>query len=223
MEPMLVLQARHRRRSGRLLLAALVATLCAACGGAQAPPPAEEADTTLIAEAPQQFLVLGDAEADARLTVYAELSDYAFLRWAATQLPALVRGPVASSRLAIDLRPLPGRPPGGEDATDAGRAALAAAAQDRLWSFVAVLASTYVGAFDEPSLQSELSQVQGLDVRRALRDRTKPAVDKRLRRAEVDLQALGARAPLAVLQESDGGEPQVLPLPTAGSLRTDGG
>lgn len=87
----------------------------------------------LLTAVPQDGAVLGDPDAPVRLVEYADLQCPACRAYAEQALPGLVADYVRPGRVAIEFRHFPIL---GPDSVTAARAASAAGAQDRLWSFV---------------------------------------------------------------------------------------
>jgi protein-disulfide isomerase len=173
------------------LLAVLVGTAAAVVtvaivvstrGGDPARVPVRAHDVTAVLRGiPQNGLVLGDPRAPVLLVEFADpqcpfCREYSLSTW-----PATVQRYVRTGKVRMELR-LVGFL--GPDSVRADRALLAAALQNRIWDaaarFFALQGQENSGYVTDAFLRGVLGGVRGLDVARAMADRTAPQVDEEL-------------------------------------------
>ena len=147
-----------------------------------AAPTAPRGDVTALFDGiPQDGLVLGDPAARVVLVEFAD-PQCPYCREFATQtLPAIVRRYVRTGRVRMELRLVSFV---GPDSLKGARALEAAALQDRMWQaaarFYALQRQENTGYVTDAFVTGVLRGVRGLDVVRAMRDRTSPDVDAEL-------------------------------------------
>src|SRR5919201_3597238 len=98
--------------------------------------PGQKESSEMLADIPQQGIYLGKANAPVRLVEFADLQCPYCREYSLQVLPQLVQDYVRSGKVRMEFRNLAFL---GNDSVTAGRAASAAARQDRLWNFVDVL------------------------------------------------------------------------------------
>jgi protein-disulfide isomerase len=137
--------------------------------------------TALFEGIPQSGTVLGDPDARATLTEFADLQCPFCAEFATGALPAVVEDFVRPGELALDFQALTFI---GPDSEEAARMAEATGLQDQLWQFVDVFYANQgtenSGFVDEGFLTEIGSALPGLDVEAALDDRDSPQVDAAL-------------------------------------------
>lgn len=175
------------KKAAGLALASVIACSVAACGSQGSdpaiPPPAEPVSPALAAVAgtAQRDIVLGDLDAPDVLVVYSDPDGLRTARFDTDVLPALVRGPVSRGRLQLHLAPVrPADAPVDIDVRrDPARDVLAAARQNRAWSFALRYAGAGTGAYDDAIARSAAAATDGLDVARWERDAASSSITRR--------------------------------------------
>lgn len=180
--------------------AVIVVGVAVAETGGSAPPTAAAgvgvADAAfsreLFAGIPQHGTVLGDPSAPVRLVEYADLQCPYCGEYATSALPQIVTGYVRTGKVSLEFRDLSFI---GPDSVRAGRAAAAAAEQNRLWNFVDLEYSNQgvenTGYATDTYVQRLLAAVPGLDVAAAERASQTPAADAALNAATASAMANG--------------------------------
>ncbi len=135
-------------------------------GGDSSSPAQVTGDTTLVDDIPQRGTVLGDPAAKVTLYQYEDLQCPICLRYTIQLFPLVVDEYVRNGSVKVDFRGLDIL---GEDSTQALRAVLAAAKQDKAWQMIELL---YANQGEEGSgwvtdvLIDELaSSIDGLDAK----------------------------------------------------------
>ena len=205
-----VLADRNRRRL-RLLgvvaaAAAVIVVVAIVAGGGHGTkkvnlsrPPAGAARTAaLFRGIPEQGTVLGDPKAPVTLAEFADLKCPVCRAFTLDEFPGLVNRYVRSGkvRVVMAIQDFVGNRDG--DSERAARMALAAARQNRLWPFADLFyenqqdeTSTYVS---DAFLRHIGSGVRGLDVHKALSERSLPQVTRALRQSLAEFNAGGFNA-----------------------------
>ena len=98
--------------------------------------PGQKESAEMLAGIPQQGIYLGKANAPVRLVEFADLQCPYCREYSLQVLPQLVQDYVRTGKVRMEFRNLSFL---GDDSVTAGRAASAAAQQNRLWNFVDVL------------------------------------------------------------------------------------
>ena len=205
-------RAARRRALVRIAAIAAVALVVVVAvvvaGPGRDPEPAAAApDAGLVFEGiPQAGLALGSPDAPAVLTEFADLQCPFCATYARDVLPAVVDRYVRSGRLRLELHVLSFL---GDDSVRAGAMAAAAADQNLLWSFTDGFyrsqGTENSGYATDAFLRGIGEATPGLDVDRALADRSRPPVLRML--AEAD-DAAGAadvdHTPAFYLRRGDG-------------------
>jgi protein-disulfide isomerase len=163
----------------------------------------------LLAGIPQQGIALGRRDAPVTLVEFADLQCPFCAEWSRDALPTLVRDYVRPGKVRIVFRGLSFI---GPDSEEALRFALAAGEQRKLWNVVDLLYENQ-GGENQGWVTDELltavgRAVPGLDVERALAERSSAAVDAELAAAET-----------AAAESGIGGTPSFAAGPTGGPLR----
>jgi protein-disulfide isomerase len=160
---------------------------------------------------PQSGTVLGDPEAPATLTEFADLQCPFCAEFATEALPAVVEDFVRPGELALDFQALTFI---GPDSEEAARMAEAAGLQDQLWQFVDVFYANQrtenSGYVDDGFLTEIGSALPDLDVEAALADRDSPDVDATLAAARKLADQLGVDSTPSFVLTPKGGEPRLL-------------
>jgi protein-disulfide isomerase len=188
------LTSRRRLYAGVAVAAALLAAALigfSALSGddsESAPPPAAvdgRATARLFAGIPQDGIALGRPNAPVTLVEFADFQCPFCASFARDALPEIVRKYVRPGKVRIEYRALAFI---GSDSDVAREMALAAAQQDRLWQFGHLLFENQgeenSGWVTEERLEATANAVPGLDVERALADRSVAAVAEQAEMAE---------------------------------------
>ncbi len=140
--------------------------------------------TSLFAGIPQHGTVLGNANAPVRVVEFADLQCPYCDEYSVQALPALVHDYVRTGKVSMQFENLSFIGPG---SVAAGRAAAAAAQQDRLWNFIDLM---YLNQGEENSgyvtpsyLRRLLNAVPGLNVPAAFNASAAPSADAALTQA----------------------------------------
>jgi protein-disulfide isomerase len=186
-------QQLHRRRLIGTLVAAVVVVamaVAASSGGSRVAGAhggrlaGAAFSSRLFARIPQRGTVLGRSDAPVRLVEFADLQCPYCDQYAVQALPSLVANYVRQGKLQMQFENLSFI---GPDSVKAGRAAAAAAEQNRLWNFVDLLylnqGEENTGYITASYLHRLLAAVPGLNVPAALRASGTPTADAALLRA----------------------------------------
>jgi protein-disulfide isomerase len=177
-----------------------------------APPPAALAvdgreTATLFAGIPQDGTALGRPDAPVTLVEFADFQCPFCRTFARDALPEIVRRYVRPGKVRMEYRALAFL---GPDSVEAREMALAVAHQDRFWQFAHLLFENQgeenSGWVTEERLEATASAVPGLDVERALADRTSAAVAREAERAEQQAEQFGISGTPAFLARRTGGK-----------------
>jgi protein-disulfide isomerase len=215
---------RGRRTLGGVLaavLAVVVATVAISSAGGHASSATggringAAFSARLFAGIPQHGTLLGNAHAPVRLVEFADLQCPYCDEYSVRALPALVRDYVRSGQVSMRFENLSFIGPG---SVAAGRAAAAAAQQDRLWNFIDLM---YLNQGEENSgyvtpsyLRRLLDTSPGLDVRAALDASAAPATTTALTRANAVATRDGVNATPSFLIGKAGGPLRQFQPPT---------
>jgi protein-disulfide isomerase len=189
--------ASARRRRLRALGGAIVAAVAVAAvvvaissggGSANAALGAKLAggsfSSRLFAGIPQHGTVLGRPDAPARIVEFADLQCPYCRQYTAEALPSLVRDYVRTGKAQMEFVNLSFI---GADSVQAGHAAAAAAAQNKLWNFVDLMylnqGTENTGYVTSSYLRRLLRAIPGLNVAAALSASQTPAADSALTEA----------------------------------------
>ena len=147
-----------------------------------APRKASARDVTAILRGiPQQGLILGDPKAPVLLVEFADLQCPFCREFAANSWPDIVKRYIRTGKVKMELRLTSIL---GNDSARANKAVMAAGLQNRMWDasmrFYDVQGQENSGYVTDPFLRGVLSGVRGLDLARALKDRTSSAVHDQL-------------------------------------------
>jgi protein-disulfide isomerase len=158
--------------------------------GESTPPPAAmvvdgRETTRLFAGIPQDGIALGRPDAPVTLVEFADFQCPFCATFARDALPEIVRRYVRPGKVRMEYRALAFL---GDDSVEAREMALAVAQQDRLWQFGHLLFENQgeenSGWVTEERLEATAKAVPGLDVERALADRSAVAAAREAERAE---------------------------------------
>jgi protein-disulfide isomerase len=140
--------------------------------------------SSLFAGLPQQGTILGRANAPVRLVEFADLQCPYCDQYTLQALPTLVRDYVRTGKVQMQFENLSFI---GPDSVSAGRAASAAAQQNKLWNFVDLMylnqGQENTGYATPSYLRRLLEAVPGLDVPAALNASRAPSADAALTQA----------------------------------------
>jgi protein-disulfide isomerase len=175
-----------------------------------APPPAavDARETVrLFAGIPQDGIALGRPDAPVTLVEFADFQCPFCATFARDALPEIVRKYVRTGKVRIEYRALAFI---GSDSDAAREMALTAGQQDRFWQFAHLLfenqGAENSGWVTEERLQAIASAVPGLDVQRALAERTAGAVANEAEEAEHHAGQVGISGTPAFLAGRTGGQ-----------------
>jgi protein-disulfide isomerase len=164
--------------------AIVVAAILVSSSGpdARAPRKASVRDVTAILRGiPQDRLTLGNPQAPILLVEFVDLQCPFCRQFAAESWPDIVRRYIRTGKVKMELRLTALL---GEDSAKANRAVMAAGLQNRMWDasmrFYDVQGQENTGYVTDPFLHDVLHGVRGLDVARAMKDRTSPDVHDEL-------------------------------------------
>jgi protein-disulfide isomerase len=139
----------------------------------------------LLAGIPQQGIALGRRDAPVTLVEFADLQCPFCAEWSRNALPVLVRDYVRPGKVRIVFRGLSFI---GPDSEEALRFALAAGEQRKLWNVVDLLYENQGGEnqgwVTDELLTAVAGAVRGLEVERALAERSGASVDAEMAEAE---------------------------------------
>jgi protein-disulfide isomerase len=163
----------------------------------------------LLAGIPQQGIALGRRDAPVTLVEFADLQCPFCAEWSRDALPPVVRDYVRPGKVRIVFRGLSFI---GPDSEEALRFAVAAGEQRKLWNVVDLLYENQ-GGENQGWVTDELlaavgRAVPGLEVERAVAERSSAAVDAELAAAET-----------AAAENGIGGTPSFAAGPTGGTLQ----
>lgn len=133
--------------------------------------------TAILRGIPQDGLTLGRPDAPILLVEFADLQCPYCRQFAATSWPDIVKRYIRTGKVRMELRLINIL---GEDSVKANKAVMAAALQDRMWDasmrFYDVQGQEGSGYVDDRFLRGVLSGIRGLDLQRAMRDRSSAEV-----------------------------------------------
>jgi protein-disulfide isomerase len=172
---------RLRLLGGVLAAAAVIVVAAIALGGGKGsassrpaaatksagPIPGQRSSAALFAGIPQRGITLGRADAPVTLVEFADLQCPFCREYTLQTLPTLVRDYVRTGKVKMEFRNLWFI---GDDSVTAGRAASAASAQNRLWTFADVFYNNQgqenTGYVTQPFM-NRVSKAAGIDPARA--------------------------------------------------------
>ncbi|MEA2392529.1 MAG: hypothetical protein QOJ82_420 [Solirubrobacteraceae bacterium] len=220
-------EAARQRRSRRLRRLAGVAVAAAAlvviaivvsgAGGDKAgnrpaaiaktagPIPGQRESAAMLAGIPQNGITLGRPDAPVHLIEFADLQCPFCREYALQSMPILVQDYVRTGKLSMEFRNLSFI---GSDSVTAGRAASAAAAQNRLWNFTDVF---YYNQGKEntgyvtPAFLRRLGSAAGVDAARATRDAAASSAQAPLAAANTLANRYGVQSTPTILVGKRGG------------------
>jgi protein-disulfide isomerase len=194
------------------LLAAALIGFSALSGddGESAPPPTAvdgRETARLFAGIPQDGIALGRPNAPVTLVEFADFQCPFCATFARDALPEIVRKYVRTGKVRIEYRALAFI---GADSDTAREMALAVALQDRFWHFAHLLFEQQGGEnsgwVTEELLEATADAVPGLDVQRALADRSAAAVAEQAEMAEHHAEQFGISGTPSFLAGRRGGK-----------------
>lgn len=214
-------QARRRQRlwilGGALALAVVVVVIVAlaATGGSDKPTrkageiiPGQIETNARFAGIPQSGIVVGNPRAPLTLVEFADLQCPFCRNYTTGVMPSIVDKYVRPGKLKMEFRNVSFI---GNDSLRAAQMAGAAALQNKLWQYVDLFYTNQgeenSGYVTDPFLTRIGRAVRGLDVNRALADRSLPSIQRALTEAQTQWQTAGFT-----------GTPSFLLGPTGGRL-----
>ncbi|MET0604802.1 MAG: thioredoxin domain-containing protein [Baekduia sp.] len=156
-----------------------VAVLVSSSGSDSTAPrkPSVRDVTAILRGIPQDRLTLGDPNAPVLLVEFADLQCPYCRQFAAESWPDIVRRYIRTGKVKMELRLTALL---GEDSGKANKAVMAAGLQNRMWDasmrFYDVQGQENSGYVTDRFLRGVLSGVRGLDLARAMKDRTSAGV-----------------------------------------------
>jgi protein-disulfide isomerase len=183
-------------------------------GGRGAPAADQSADVgPLFDGIPQGGVSLGEPDAPATLTEFADLQCPFCAEYARDALPAVIDRYVRTGRVRLELRLLSFI---GPDSLRGAQLAAAAGLQDRMWQFSELFfrnqGAENSGYATNAFLRRLAAETPGLDVPQAVADSDSPAARRLLRQAQAQATALGVESTPSFLLRRGGESPQALPL-----------
>jgi protein-disulfide isomerase len=143
--------------------------------------PAPRDVTAILRGIPQDRLTLGDPDAPILLVEFVDLQCPFCRQFAADSWPDIVRRYIRTGKVKMELRLTALL---GEDSGKANKAVMAAGLQNRAWDasmrFYDVQGQENTGYVTDPFLRGVLSGVRGLDLARAMKQRSSAAVRNEL-------------------------------------------
>jgi protein-disulfide isomerase len=208
-------RARRRRyQLGALLVtAAAVAAVLVTVLGADStselapgkPVPGAARTLALLEGIPQQGTTLGSPQAPATMVEFGDLQCPACAEFAVGALPQIVSRYVRTGRLRLTFYPLEIL---GSDSTRAASMALALARQNRMWQFSELMYRNQgleqSGFVTDRYLRALASAIPGVDVARALSERSSPATREQLHQARARARAAQVKSTPSFLLERAG-------------------
>jgi protein-disulfide isomerase len=168
--------------------------------------PGQKESAEMLAGIPQSNIYLGNPAAPVRVVEFADLQCPFCREYSLQVLPRLVQDYVRSGKVRMEFRTLSFL---GKDSVTAGRAAAAAAQQDKLWNFVDVL---YFNQGEEnsgyvtPSFLQRVNRAAGVDPAKAAAFAASPASLKPLTTANALGDRLGVQSTPTILVGRRGGK-----------------
>lgn len=213
----------HQVAAALVATAAIVAVLVAVFTsgstselGPGKPVPGSASTISMLRGVPQEGIALGRSDAPVTLAEYGDLQCPSCASFATEELPGLVSTYVRRGELRILYRPLDLI---GSDSLRAARMALALAAQDRLWQFIALMyrnqGAENTGFVTDTYLRALASVIPGTDVSRALAQRGSASVNAQVARFAAEAHRLRLAATPSFTIARTGGRSEVLPAAAA--------
>lgn len=213
-------RARQRQRlwilGGVVALAAvIVAVIAIAAGGGGSSTPAKKAGESLpgqleanarFAGIPQDNITLGDPRAPVTLVEFADLQCPYCRQYTTNVMPTLVADYVRAGKVKMVFRNVSIL---GTDSTTAAQMAAAAGMQNKLWPFIDIFYANQgeenTGYVTEEFLTRIARAVRGLDVQKALSDRTAASIQRELTEAQTQMTINGFQGTPSFLVGRTGG------------------
>jgi protein-disulfide isomerase len=156
---------------------------------------------------PQQGTVLGDPKAEVTVTEFGDLQCPACKEFSDQTVSGLVSGPVGDGDVKLDFRQFVII---GPESSDAAKAALAAAEQDRYWNFIELFYRNQgfenSGYVTDDFLESVAEGAGVPDIPKWNEDREDPKLDDELSKVQTEAQTLGFSSTPSFLVEGPGGK-----------------
>jgi protein-disulfide isomerase len=167
--------------------------------------PGEKESAAMLDGIPQKGIYLGNAAAPVRVVEFADLQCPFCREYSLEVLPRIVQDYVRSGKVRIEFRNLSFL---GKDSVTAGRAASAAAQQNRLWNFVDVF---YFNQGEEntgyvtPAFLDKIYKASGVDAAKANAYAATKAADKPLAAADALADQLNVQSTPTIFVGKRGG------------------
>jgi protein-disulfide isomerase len=177
-----------------------------AAQNASGPIPGQKESGEMLAGIQQRGIYLGSPSAPVRLVEFADLQCPFCREYSLQTLPQLVQDYVRSGKVRMEFRNLSFI---GDDSVAAGRAASAAAQQNRLWNFVDVF---YFNQGEEntgyvtPNFLNSIYKAAGVDAAKASAFAKSPAAFRPLEAANTMADQLGVKSTPTVFVGKPGGK-----------------
>jgi protein-disulfide isomerase len=195
------------------VVVALVAASVLLRGGDDTTAPTSTGDTSVVDGIPQQGTVLGDPAAKVTLLQYEDMQCPYCRQYTAALFPMVAEQYVRTGDVKVDFRGLAIL---GDDSTQALRAVLAAAKQNKAWQLIELL---YANQGEENSgwvtkvlIDDLASSIDELDVEQMNKDAESPAIQAQIDavRAEAEQREVGG-TPWFFVKAPDGSVTEVTP------------
>ena len=218
-------RARQRKRLFQLggavaLAAAIIVVIVLATGGGDDGKPVKRAgesvaganDTAaLLAGIPQRGITLGNPRAPVTLVEFGDLQCPYCKDASDNVLPAIIEDYVRDGRVKLVFRDVAFI---GNDSIRGAQMASAAGLQDKLWDFVHLFylnqGAENSGYVTDEFLREIGGGVRGLDVERAMADRSDPRVQREMAEAQQEWQSYGLTGTPSFVVGRTGGELEVV-------------
>jgi protein-disulfide isomerase len=176
------------------------------------PVPGASRTLALFAGIPQHGISLGNPKAPVTLTEFGDLQCPVCAAYAEDTLPSIVNRYVRDGRLRLVFRNLDSI---GSDSARAARMAGALGEQNHLWEFIDLMyknqGAENTSYVTDRYLQALAGAIPGVDVSRALRERSSGAIQAQIDQAGALARQLNLQSTPSFLLAPRGGTEQVLP------------
>lgn len=176
------------------------------------PVPGASQTLALFKGIPQRAISLGNPEAPVTLTEFGDLQCPVCAAYAEDTLPSIVNRYVREGRLRLVFRNLDSI---GSDSARAARMAGAVGEQDHLWEFIDLMyknqGAENTSYVTDRYLQALAGAIPGVDVSRALRERSSGAVEAQIDQAHALAQQLHLQSTPSFVLARRGRAGRVLP------------
>ncbi|MEA2256538.1 MAG: hypothetical protein QOG35_2583 [Solirubrobacteraceae bacterium] len=169
------------------------------------PIPGQRESAAMLAGIPQRGITLGRADAPVHLIEFADLQCPFCREYALQTMPILIQDYVRTGKVSMEFRNLSFL---GPDSVAAGRAASAAAAQNRLWNFTDLFyynQGKENSGYVSPAFLSRLTTAAGVDATRAKTDAAASSAQAPLAAANTLASRYGVQSTPTILVGPRGG------------------